>query len=287
MSTPVLALLAADMRSRGLTPRTIAAYTRIIRPFLDERPDLESLTRLNVSDWIYSADTKSKQRHRYLAINALCRALVDEGTLASNPCAQVKMPVEAESPQPSLSDEDFRRLLATCDARSDIGKRDRAIIETLGSTGCRVAELASITVADVDLDAAQILIRNPKKERSGKARMRLVYLNDDALKALASWMRIRARTARCEALWTNTRGQAFSSNGIQQMVARRGERIGLRVSPHQFRRRLASNWLLNGLSETGLMAMGGWKSPTMPSRYAAGSLAEIARADHQRLSQLK
>ena len=62
MPNPVLSLLAADMRSRGLTPRTIAAYPRIIRPFLDERPDLESLNRLDVADWIYSADTKSKQR---------------------------------------------------------------------------------------------------------------------------------------------------------------------------------------------------------------------------------
>ena len=284
MLAPVLSLLAADLRSRGIAPRTVAAYTRIIRPFVDQRSDLESLNRLDVAEWIYSADTESKQRHRYLAMNALCRALVDEGSLASNPCAQVKMPVEAESPQPSLTDEAFRRLLATCDARTLIGKRDRAIIETLGSTGCRVAELAAMSVDDVDLDAAQILIRNPKKERSGKARMRLIYLNDDAVKALASWMRVRAPRATASALWTDARGRGVTSNGVQQMVARRGERIGLRVSPHQFRRRLASNWLLYGLSESGLMAMGGWKSPTMPSRYAAGSLAEIARADHQRLN---
>ena len=140
-----------------------------------------------------------------------------------------------------------------------------------------------MAVEDVDLEAAQILIRNPKKERSGKARLRLVYLNDEAVKALASWMRVRATRTPLQGLWTDARGRVLTTNGVQQMVARRGARIDLNVSPHQFRRRLATNWLLHGLSETGLMAMGGWKSSTMPSRYAAASLAEIARADHGRL----
>jgi integrase/recombinase XerC len=142
-----------------------------------------------------------------------------------------------------------------------------------------------MSVADVDLEQAQILIRSPKKDRHGKARHRFVYLNESAVAALASWLHLRGTGSDLQSLWLNDRQQSLTKTGIQQMLARRGRRLGFKVSAHQFRRRLATNWLLQGLSETGLMAMGGWRSPTMPSRYAAGALTEIARADHKRLSQ--
>ena len=229
------------------------------------------------------ADTQSKRRHRYLAANALCRALVEDGTLAQNPCDAIKMPIELISPQPTLSDRDYLALLGTCELRDVVGKRDKAILTVLASTGCRVTELASMAAADVDLAERQILIRNPKRDRYGRARQRYVFLDDEATKALASWMRVRERVALGPGLWTHQNGRPFVSNGIQQMIKRRGERLGIVVSAHQFRRRLATNWLLSGYSEAGLMAMGGWRSSIMPARYAAAGLTEIARADHARL----
>ncbi|MEN9646644.1 MAG: hypothetical protein RL238_3313 [Actinomycetota bacterium] len=193
------------------------------------------------------------------------------------------MPVEPVMPQPTLSDEHYEALLATCDVRTWIGKRDRAILTAFESTGCRVSELAAFRVGDVDLQTAEILVREPKRDRSGLARMRYVYLNDLATIALASWMRVRESGAHDDSLWLASNGDRLTSNGIQQMLRRRGERLGIVVSAHPFRRRLATKWLLDGGSEAGLKKMGGWQSSIMPSRYAAAGLAEIARADHARI----
>lgn len=276
--------MAADMRSRGMQQRTIAAYGRIARQFIAEHPNIEDYTRLTISEWIYAADTKSKQRHRYLAINALCRALVEEEMLANNPCARIKMPIEPVTPQAILSDTDFDRLIGSCD-RTFIGRRDRAILYFLDSTGCRVAELTAMDIDDLNLDARQALLRNTKREPNGQQTPRVVFLHENAIKSVASWLHARRHIATENALWVDAKGRRLAQYTIQQMIRRRGERLGIRVSAHQFRRRLAANWLLEGQSEAGLMEMGGWKSSVMPSRYAKKRLTEIAREDHRRLNE--
>jgi len=279
----LLAFFRADLRSRGMAEKTTAEYVRQVRPFIALHPDIEAVDRLACSEWIYEPDTQSKRRHRRMALHALFRALVEDGTLTENPVDRIKQPVEAITPQPAVSDEQYAALLASCNVKTPIGKRDRAIIAVLDSTGCRVSELAAMDLGDVDLEAAQIVVRAPKRDRNGLARVRNAYLSPDALKAVASWLRWRNNLTDSNALWVSSTGERLKTNGIQQMVHRRGEKLGFNVTPHQFRRRLATRWLLHGGSETTLKTVGGWQSTAMIGRYTAAARDELAKAEHARL----
>ncbi len=124
MQNPLLVILMTDLRARGISQRTIDTYSRISAGFLASHEEITSISRATVADWVYSADTKSKQRHRYLAVNALCRALANDGLLETNPCGQIKMPVEAEAPQPTLTDGEFVALVRSCDLKTKMGRRD-------------------------------------------------------------------------------------------------------------------------------------------------------------------
>ena len=278
----LLRLLRTDLEARGLLPATAKEYARQLRPLLAEGRDVLSMTKADVVEWVNERPTQSMRRFRLLAVTALFRMLVAEGLVSDDPCVGVRMPKEQVRPQPGLSDADYERLLSSCDA-TWVGRRDRAIMTVLNSTGCRRGEFVALNIGDVDFDEGRVLIRNGK---SGHGRYG--YLDDASAKAIVLWLRHRNLSGRTdlqpsEPLWVNQRGQRISADGVRQMLQRRGDRLGIRVSPHQFRRRLAVNWLLKGGSQVGLMRAAGWSSVAMPGRYAAQAADEIAKAEHRRI----
>jgi len=278
----LLRLLRTDLQARGLLPPTAAEYARQLKPLLASGRDVLAMTKADVVEWVNERPTQSMRRFRWLAIKSLFRMLVAEGLVDEDPCVGVRMPKEQVRPQPFLSDADFERLLASCDT-SLVGRRDRAIMATLNATGCRRSELVALNIEDVDFEEGRVLIRTAK---SGHGRYG--YLDDDAAKALALWLRQRTVGGRSDLkgsapLWVNQRGQRISADGVRQMLQRRGRPLGITVSPHQFRRRLAVTWLLKGGSQVGLMRAAGWSSVAMPGRYAAQAADEIAQAEHRRI----
>ena len=136
----LLQLLRGDLERRGLLASTAKEYCRQLRPLLGSVEDVTNMTRTAIVEWINERDTASKRRFRWLAVKALFRMLVDEELLNANPCTGVKMPQEQSRPQPYLSDADYNALLASCDASLE-GRRDKALLTVLNSTGCRRSEL--------------------------------------------------------------------------------------------------------------------------------------------------
>lgn len=278
----LLRLLRGDLERRGLLPTTAAEYCRQLRPLLGEFEDVPLMTRQDITAWINERDTPSKRRFRWLAVKALYRMLTDEEIISENPCNGIKMPREQARPQPYVSDTDYIALLNSCDTTFE-GRRDRAIITTLNSTGCRRSELVALTVGDIDLDKGTILIR-----RSKTGTGRYAYLDVASLKALVLWLRTlslatHATPASTAPVWISRKGTRLGADAVRLMLQRRGDRLGIHVSPHQFRRRLAVQWHLRGGSQLGLMTAAGWSSPTMPGRYASQAAAEIAREEHRRI----
>lgn len=278
----LLGILRADLASRGLLPGTVNEYCRQLLPLLSSCPDVTSLTRTDVVSWINERDTASKRRFRWLAIKALFRMLIAEELATVNPCAEVRMPKEQTRPQPYISDATYNLLLSSC-AKGFEGSRDRAIITVLNSTGCRRGELVALNIGDIDLNKGTVLIRTSK---AGVGRY--AYLDSASTKALLLWLRQRSHThpaglSSQAALWVAHNGERLGADGVRLMLQRKGKALGVAVSAHQFRRRLAVNWHLSGGSQLGLMTAAGWSSPTMPGRYAAQAASEIAQAEHKRL----
>jgi integrase len=168
------------------------------------------------------------------------------------------------------------RLLASCDRRRGIGRRDYAILMLLSRLGLRGGEVVALELEDIDWRGGQILVRG-----KGRRRDRLP-LSAEVGEALAAYLR-RGRPA-------STDRRVFlrhfaphvgleGSGAIRGVLARACCRAGLDyANPHRLRHTVATGMLAGGasLSEIGLVLRQSGTTTT----------ATYAKVDHARLSAL-
>ena len=119
--------------------------------------------------------------------------------------------------------------------------KERAIIELLLSSGIRVAELASMSVNDIDLGELSVYVRNGK---GGKDRV--TYMTDVAAKYIKLYISQRSENGEC--LLYNHKHEQMQCGGIRYLLNVIGERSGVtNVHPHRFRRTFATAAAQKGL----------------------------------------
>lgn len=228
--------------------------------------------------------------NRFRSLQQLFKWLVDEGEIKESPMARMKPPTVPDAPPPVLRVDDLRALLHSCD-RGDAfeGKRDKAIMWLLLTTGIRRAELAGLRYSERDPDASDVDKLGRTLIVTGKgSRRRTVRYSAKAAPALNAYLRARAKEnpdrRNLPWLWVGRKGR-LTDNGISQVLRRRGIEAGIGpVHPHLFRHTFAHEWLMEGGSEGDLMALAGWKSRTMLQRYGASAATERALAAHDKFS---
>jgi len=217
---------------------------------------------------------------RYRSLQQLFRWLIDEGEISVSPMARMRPPKVPEQPVAVLTLDEQRRLLATCEGRSFVDRRDAAVLRVFIDTGARLAEVAGLLVATIELDDGMLLVM-------GKGRReRRLPIGSRTVKALDRYLRERSRhpAASETKLWLGKKGP-MTESGIAQMMQRRAREAGVEdLHPHRFRHTFAHEWLAAQGSEGGLMQLAGWRSRDMLGRYGASAAAERARSEHRRLS---
>jgi site-specific recombinase XerD len=207
--------------------------------------------------------------------------MVEQDELTADPTTRMHAPVPPERPVPVLTDEQRRALLGSCEGRRPVDRRDMALFRLLIDTGGRLAEASGLAVDDSDVDRQVCRV-------AGKGRReRVLPFGAKTTEALDRYLRARAadKHASAPGLWLDERAKGpLTSNGVYQVVKRRGRLVGLEgLHPHQFRHTASHRWLAEGGSETDRMQRNGWKSCSMLSRYAASAAAERARDAHRRM----
>jgi site-specific recombinase XerD len=120
------------------------------------------------------------------ALRSFYAWLHDEDEIDHNPAAKLKHPKVDEPPVTVAVENDYRRMLAVCDRRSKLGRRNAAIISVFWHTGMRRGELVGLDIDDVDLKA-----RTARIARTKTGKPRTVPLQDECIQLLDRWIRVR------------------------------------------------------------------------------------------------
>ena len=249
-STPLERLLEEFtgflLDQRGLTPGTVTNYQWMARAFLSVRGqqalDLDSLGAADVYAFLL---TEAKQRSAgslnnfVTALRALLGFLHLRGYTAQSLAEAVPRAANRWSgpPQPLLDAADVTRLLASCDRRTNAGRRDYAMLTVLARLGLRAAEVAALSVDDVHWRVGEIVVCS-----KGGQRDRLP-LPDDVGQALAAY----CRRGRCRSedrhLFLQVRApyRGLVPSAVSGVVMRACQRAGLPpVGAHRLRHAAAT-----------------------------------------------
>ena len=250
---------------RNVSAHTLRNYQSDLEQFLNhlapldqqnkrKLPAIADLDHLTIREWMASLHQQQKKKssiaRKLAALRTFFQFLVREGLLEQNPAKLVSTPrAEKKLPQ-HLSIEDAIRFIETPDLESNLGKRDRCILELMYATGVRVGELVTLNLSD--LDFKNQLIRVTGKRR----KQRIVPFGDPAAEALKNYLTVRETLLQVapislreeEALFLNYQGTRITTRSIGRLVEKY-IRIcaGVHnISPHALRHSFATHLLDSG-----------------------------------------
>ena len=257
--------LAYARFERGLSTNTVEAYRRDLamwRTFCSEQGvDPSRVGSEDVTAYLEKLRAGSSPASRPLASSSVARMLVSlrslyrflrrEGAIEVDPTAKVGVPKRPRSLPKAISIEDVVRLIESPAPDDLLGRRDKAMLETLYGAGLRISELIGLDVDDVDLDGGSLLVRAGKGEKS-----RVVPLGRAARSAIESYLALTrpilvsrsSGAASKGALFVNARGGRLSRQGCWKILRTHAGAAGLdgKVSPHTLRHSFATHMLDGG-----------------------------------------
>ena len=174
--------------------------------------------------------------------------------ISANPMLLIRTPKQAKRLPKAITVEQVDKLLSIPDNRETLGARDRAILETLYSTGVRVSELVDLNRNDLDMEGQTTRVRGKGK------RERMVPLGSHAMAAIRHYLtllepdprfdRLRQDSALDGAvpLFINKNGGRLSSRSVRRKLDKYLAMAGLdpTISPHTLRHSFATHLLDNG-----------------------------------------
>ncbi|WP_460690901.1 site-specific tyrosine recombinase XerD [Nesterenkonia suensis] len=302
---------------RGSSDNTLASYRRdllrygahllsedITEPHqVGEETVTAFLRALSTGDDGGSALSQRSMARVLAAVRGLHRYWAAEGRTPGDPAAQVSAPKPRQSLPKALTVEQVQRLLEAPDRTTQLGLRDRALLEFLYATGARITEAVSLDVDDL------VELRDPGSESrdglvvvrvTGKGdKQRIVPVGSYAQQAVADYLTAGrpalaeavARATRSRpsspALFLNQRGGRLSRQSAWTVLRRHAQAAGIEaeVSPHTLRHSCATHMLDGGAGIRMVQEMLGHASVTTTQIYTkvtAQALQESYVAAHPR-----
>jgi len=219
--------------------RTIDSYSYLFNKFevIYTQRDLESIGSDEIYDFLEDLTqnlAKSTRRLRYAQLKAFYNFIIDRCSLnMKNPCNTSLLRKSYRTPKQVL-----RKMLEreTVDEMIYNTKRvrDRLILELQARCGLRIGELLKIKVSDIS--DRTITLRAPKSGKESE----LAYMPENVSKKLAEYVRDKA-------LQSDDRPFPICYSTARALVRRLGEKVNIRISPHDLRRYSATYASRNGV----------------------------------------
>jgi integrase/recombinase XerD len=225
----------------------------------------------------------SSQSHALTALRRWFTWLSRERLIAQNPAAELQLPrAERRLPRHALSEDNVEAVLAQPDLATPLGLRDRAMLETLYSSGLRRGELLALYRHDVDRERGVVLIRRGKGNKD-----RVVPIGQRALAWIDKYVadvRPQLMPARATpVLFLTTSGRAMHPNQFSARVREYLQRAGVIQAGacHLFRHTTATLMLEAGADVRFIQALLGHESLKTTQIYTHVSIPQLRRVHAQ------
>lgn len=270
---------------RHASQETVRNYASDLRQFQSftskdnpRRPTLDpaAVTTESIRAYLHWLDhkrEKSTSMARKLAcLRSFFRYLQREGMVGVNPAEAVRTPKQPKHLPRVLTKDDAAALMEFPADPAGGSLRDRALLETLYSTGARVSELVGINLEDLRSSDGLIHLR-------GKGRKeRIVPIGAVALQAIQAYLNqqpvTKSRDLTIKAkrvslpIFRNSRGGRLTTRSVARIVARYSNRLaGGPVSPHTLRHSFATHLLDEGADLRSIQEMLGHASLSTTQKY--------------------
>lgn len=249
-------------RPQDITKPIIERYQRHL--FLHRKDDGQPLS------------TRS-QHTRITPLRAYFKWLARQNYILYNPASELELPrLERRLPKHVLSIKEAEAVLAMPDLSLSTGIRDRAILETLYSTGMRRMELIGLHLHDIDTERGTVMIRQGKGKKD-----RMIPIGERALEWVAKYrddVRLELVTGDDDgSLFLTNLGEAFTPNRLTQLVRDHvnGAKTGKTGSCHLFRHTMATLMLENGADIRFIQAMLGHANLETTQIYTQVSIRKL------------
>jgi len=231
--------------------------------------------------------SKSTIARKLATLRSFYKFLVKRGRLDSNPVTPVRTPKQDKKLPRFLEYEEVKRLLETPPVDNWLGARDRAILETLYSTGIRVSELVGLNMEDIDFLGEVAHIRGKGKKE------RIAPISSSALQTIQHYMEYRNKRAQSNAnfdskvLFVNKHGRRLSTRSVRRKMDKYLKMAGLdpAISPHTLRHSFATHMLNNGADLRSVQELLGHQSLSTTQIYThlgTSKLKEVYENAHPR-----
>jgi len=265
------------LKRRNVSPNTVKNYLSSLKHFvvwIDVR--LEEVTRRKIMayvDHLLGKRLRPKTINCYL--NSICQFYhylsEEEGLPIVNPVRKASIMKLPRSLPRHLKEEQLGLFF-----KEVKGYRDQAVFTLMLRCGLRVEEVAHLSLGNIDRKRRTLLIQDAKG-----AKDRMVYLSQDALRALAEYLRVRRPGPKVKRVFLVEKGpltgQPLSIRGIQKRMEYYARRAHLRISCHHLRHTMATQMLNADADLSTIQDLLGHNSIRTTQRYCRVSNLKVQR----------
>lgn len=205
-----------------------------------------------------------------------------QGVVMGNPMTMIRTPRQAKRLPKAITIEQIERLLAAPGDADVLGRRDRAMLETLYSTGIRVSELVGLQVTDLDLTGEALKVRGKGNKE------RIVPLGSHAIAAVRRYLDMLTQDVKFASrdsgpLFVNKHGGRLSSRSVRRKLDKYLKQVGLdpSISPHTLRHSFATHLLDNGADLRSVQELLGHQSLSTTQVYTHLTTQRVQDAYNQ------
>ncbi|MDX6403664.1 MAG: integrase/recombinase XerD [Blastocatellia bacterium] len=244
---------------KGLAINTLQSYARDLARLQawseKNHKQIEKLERKDLREWIASMSREGQApasvSRAVSAARGFFRFLMLDGHIKRHPAEDIHTPQNNSRLPHFLSEEEMEQLLFAPDIKTDVGVRDRAMLEVLYAAGLRVSEMCSLKTGDIDIDTALLTCH-------GKgAKQRRVPIGKSAVHWLQRYLGVRKQ------LGNEAKPELFLHRGRQMtrqtawaIIKTYAAQAGVPdISPHTLRHSFGTHLMQHGADSRSVQAL--------------------------------